>query len=368
MNNRNRISISITDVSRTRYFTIKQSTKRNVLVGLVLGLCAIPALSGYIVWQHKRASGSDARIFDLEHQVGKLEIHNGLLIEQVAAYNELARTIERELVEIARVGGVEGHHVAASAHEYGNSPQQLANRLLALRNFYREKEEEYTEIRRRVEKAEGVIGREGKPAEGASLQVDWEKRMEELEIGARLEHLLHSDLPSGFPTANRKITSEFGNRIHPVTKIYGFHNGTDLRSPIGAKVRATANGVVRSADTKRYSGKRIVIEHSYGFETYYAHLHKLLVEPGTVVRKGDVIAISGNTGRSDGPHLHYEVRYLGKPLNPKSFLQWEFGTHDIFKEVEAIDWGPLVDMMQRRNSPGQEVQLSQVGPEVPSNN
>ncbi|MGI9311523.1 MAG: M23 family metallopeptidase, partial [bacterium] len=174
------------------------------------------------------------------------------------------------------------------------------------------------------------------------------ERAEMAAFSARQENILLTSIPNGFPTESTVITSRYGPRIHPVTKVRHFHNGVDIRAKGHVPVYATADGIVRAADHSRLSGNRVVVRHNFGFESYYAHLHKLQATPGDVVRKGDVIGLSGNSGQSAGPHLHYEIRYLGKPLNPSAFLDWRFGSHEIFTQVEEVKWPSLLSLINQR--------------------
>lgn len=118
-----------------------------------------------------------------------------------------------------------------------------------------------------------------------------------------------------------QICSPFGVRFHPIYRRYIKHDGVDLAVEYGNKVRAGADGVVKFAGWQAGYGLLIIINHEYGYETRYGHNSKLLVHPGQVVKKGQVICLSGNTGESTGPHVHYEVRFKGEPIDPVPFLK-----------------------------------------------
>src|SRR5690606_35104869 len=111
-------------------------------------------------------------------------------------------------------------------------------------------------------------------------------------------------------------------RRDPVTGRLGvFHEGLDIAARTGTPIRAAAAGTVTIARRNGNYGLLVEIKHgSYGFCTRYAHASKLLVKQGQTVKKGDIIAYVGSTGKSTGPHLHYEVRLHGKPVNPKNYL------------------------------------------------
>ncbi len=116
------------------------------------------------------------------------------------------------------------------------------------------------------------------------------------------------------------ITSKFGYRKSPFTGRKEFHSGLDIANKSGTKLIATANGRVSYAAKKMYIGNMIVIDHGFGRVTKYGHLKKLLVKRGQKVKRGDVIGLLGNTGRSTGPHVHYEVRINGTPVNPLKYI------------------------------------------------
>jgi murein DD-endopeptidase MepM/ murein hydrolase activator NlpD len=130
-------------------------------------------------------------------------------------------------------------------------------------------------------------------------------------------------MPSIRPIAG-EITSEFGMRVHPVYNRMMFHAGTDFSASVGTRVVATADGTVSSSGFEKGGyGKKVVIDHGFGFQTVYAHLSKAVVRQGQHIRRGDIIAFSGNTGRSTGPHLHYEVRKDGFVVNPTAYFPEE---------------------------------------------
>ncbi len=125
--------------------------------------------------------------------------------------------------------------------------------------------------------------------------------------------------PSLWPV-NGLLRSSFGGRSDPFSGEGAFHTGIDLVAPTGTPVHATADGVVASAGWSGAYGKLVVIDHGNGLDTYYAHLSQFLIIPGQEVRRGQVVALSGGTGRATGPHMHYEVRLHGTPINPYKYL------------------------------------------------
>ena len=119
---------------------------------------------------------------------------------------------------------------------------------------------------------------------------------------------------------NGRITSNFGWRAHPIKKTRLFHNGLDIAVPSGTRVKAAAGGKVVHSGWMNGFGYTVIIDHGRGIETLYAHNSKVSVAKGSMVNKGQVVALSGNTGLSTGPHLHFGVLQNEKPLNPKNYL------------------------------------------------
>ena len=147
-----------------------------------------------------------------------------------------------------------------------------------------------------------------------------------------------ASIPSIQPVPNKKLehmASGYGYRIDPIYKITEFHKGMDFTAPIGTEVHVTGDGVV---ETVNYSfegyGNEIVVNHGYGYRTRYAHLSKFNVKPGQKVVRGDVIGRIGSTGKSTGPHLHYEVMKNGNVLNPVYFYYNDLKDAEFEKMVE----------------------------------
>jgi murein DD-endopeptidase MepM/ murein hydrolase activator NlpD len=180
-----------------------------------------------------------------------------------------------------------------------------------------------------VEKSQSVIGMQETLPDTLRDLVDLRAavlaRMEKIEPDKRtnpadLEKQLRllAAAPHLWPTEVRRISSKFGYRT-----LYGqleFHNGIDIPMWYGSDILATKDGVVTSAGWQGDYGWAIEIEHEMGFATIYGHNSKLLVKKGDEVKAGDVIALSGNSGRSTGPHLHYEIRLNDVPVDPLKYL------------------------------------------------
>jgi murein DD-endopeptidase MepM/ murein hydrolase activator NlpD len=122
-------------------------------------------------------------------------------------------------------------------------------------------------------------------------------------------------------TVTRRFTSGFGIRRDPINGKYSRHNGMDFAAPWASPVTATADGVVRFAGTRSGFGRVVEINHGNGFVTRYAHMSRIVVKRGDKVSLHTKVGELGSSGRSTGPHVHYEVLYKGKPLNPRRFIE-----------------------------------------------
>ena len=137
------------------------------------------------------------------------------------------------------------------------------------------------------------------------------------KVAARLDYL--NSIPSAYPVYGT-ITSPFGMRKSPFGYGTEFHPGIDISVPVGTPVKAAGKGVVTYAGWLSGYGNAVIIDHGYGIESVYGHNSEILVKVGQSVKRGDIIAKSGNTGRSTGPHVHFEVRVNGNPVDPMKYL------------------------------------------------
>ncbi len=137
---------------------------------------------------------------------------------------------------------------------------------------------------------------------------------------------------------NIKISSYFGERDDPFTLFQKMHTGIDFQGPLNTKIVSTADGIVTLTKYSRTGyGNEIVIDHGSGYCTRYAHLNKILVNEGQEVKRGELIGLMGNTGRSTGTHVHYEVWYDSKPINPIYFFADDLTPEEFEKLAEKTD-------------------------------
>ncbi len=144
--------------------------------------------------------------------------------------------------------------------------------------------------------------------------------VDEIKEYLRVQKNIYLATPLGWPVSG-KMTSSFGMRENPFTQEPSFHSGVDISAKAGTAIQATAEGAVSYAGCTSGSGYVVVLEHGLGFSTVYAHNSKNAVKVGQKIRRGDVIAYVGSTGKSTGPHVHYEIWDKRRSVNPKKFLQ-----------------------------------------------
>ncbi len=202
------------------------------------------------------------------------------------------------------------------------------------------KKNELDALSNSLKKIETLIGLT--PDDNSSLH----QRVNITELTSQQRATLMQFIPNGSPIEYKGITSKYGYRIHPTLHKKEFHRGTDLRARMKTPVYATADGMVEWAGFHKKSGfgNLVILVHNYGFRTTFAHLHSIVVKNNQFVRKGQLIGYTGNSGLSNGPHLHYEVRYINRTFNPYWFIKWTQENYDeIFEKVKRLPWQSLIE-------------------------
>jgi murein DD-endopeptidase MepM/ murein hydrolase activator NlpD len=180
-----------------------------------------------------------------------------------------------------------------------------------------------------VSVAYGLNRNVGKPADSAKLSPSFRDSLEEYNF---LQSSNISRIYRTYPTkwqtetrpnlwpVNGQLLSPFGGRTDPFAGGGEMHPGVDISANMGTQVHAAADGIVAQAEWSSGYGKLVVVDHGNGMQTYYAHLSQWMVVPGQEIRRGEIVGLSGATGRVTAPHLHYEVRIGGTPVNPYPYL------------------------------------------------
>ena len=206
-----------------------------------------------------------------------------------------------------------------------------------------EKAQEYDNIKDKISSMEELVGLRVNEEENV------DNRLDEIDLTMMQQKTFFDNIPSGDVMAYSDISSKFGWRENPILKRKEFHTGVDLRANIGTPILAPADAVIKFITYNQNSGYGNVISlvHNYGFESSYAHLqNKPVVKEGQFVKKGDLIAYSGNSGMSTGPHLHYEVKFIGRTLDPEPFLRWRGSNFiEIFKKEKRVTWESLIKLI-----------------------
>ncbi len=161
---------------------------------------------------------------------------------------------------------------------------------------------------------------------------------DEIEKLAVDKDLMAEVVPAIMPLDKTKLRGDigaFGMRMHPILKRWIGHEGIDMGAATGTPVYATGTGLVSDQKPQSGYGIQIVIDHGFGYRTRYAHLSKSLVKPGQLVKRGELIGEVGSTGRSTGPHLHYEVIYRGRPVNPINYISRDMSEEEFRTITES---------------------------------
>lgn len=200
-----------------------------------------------------------------------------------------------------------------------------------------------------------------------------EERIDAAAIDSAVRATMFRLIPNDSPMTYQRISSPFGSRVNPITGKRHVHTGIDLTCKRGEQILAPADGVVETVRPgNRGYGNYLTLRHSFGFSSSFAHLSKFSVKSGEFVSKGDVIAKCGNSGNSTGPHLHYEVRFLGRALNPQYLMDWTPENFNYaFEKEKKVKWGPLVQLIDNvvrlqinlTNSPYRDTSISTVSSE-----
>ena len=173
------------------------------------------------------------------------------------------------------------------------------------------------------------------------------KSYDEILELTKTKEIRMENIPSIQPVMNKdlkRVASGYGMRIDPVYHVRRFHQGMDFTAPTGTEVFATGNAKVEFAGWKQGYGNTVILDHGYGYKTLYAHLYKILVRKGQRVRRSDVIALVGNTGKSTGPHLHYEVRLNGRAVDPRNYYFNDLSPEEYDQMIQlSNNFGEMLD-------------------------
>lgn len=239
-----------------------------------------------------------------------------------------------------------------------NHVDELKKEKVELKQAIDSRTETLEAMNEQLLEAKKLIGLDSPKEEGEEVKQD-ENQTKNIQDGveseagpynlSKKEFLFLSNLvPNGKPLDYRRISTRFGFRRHPITKRKQFHPANDLAADLGTPIYAPAGGVVVYAGKKKFYGNFLLIRHGLGFATAYGHLHRIGVKSGEYVKKGQLVALCGNTGRSTGSHVHYELRYLSKWLDPEPFMKrWSYKSYkEVMKKNPQVDWEELIKSLK----------------------
>lgn len=300
--------------------------------GALLGLFFVALLSVIMLLNYWSVMGQ----IDENKQ---LKLENRRLKQQVQVFQNKMSTLESTMERVKTFAT--RLKVITNIEDRGNLIQSLNDKIPdASTNIgtavAQTSGESKTEPENSMTEAEKLAGTDGEDPETLLLRRDYEKMETKfLELNYKsllVEQVLQDQYElladqkaflAALPTRKPAIgyfTSGFGVRRSPFGGREKMHEGLDIANYPGTTIKATADGVVVHSDIKPGYGQTVIVDHGYGLETWYAHNRKITVKKGQKVHRGDAIAQLGNSGRSTGPHLHYEVRVHGTPVDPLSYI------------------------------------------------
>lgn len=296
------ITISIPAKSGVQNFYVSRTTLL-VSIAATIGALALGVGYGVYSWQQEVQTEQEFRLLvsqleDIEAQKQNLEL---LYQEQVQETHNLSQELEEKRDQVSILG-------------------------------------------KRVFDVESVLGLAD---ENSIDENNLENRIDAAAIDSAVRATMFRMIPNDSPLNYLRVSSSYGRRTNPITGKRHTHTGIDLTCKRGEEIYAPADGVIETVrpSSKGY-GNFLTLRHSFGFMSSYAHLQRFKVRSGQFVSKGDLIATCGNSGNSTGPHLHYEVRFLGRALNPQYTMDWTPENFNyLFEKEKKVKWAPLVKLI-----------------------
>ncbi|MES1190535.1 MAG: M23 family metallopeptidase [Steroidobacter sp.] len=302
-------------------FSKRWARARHVELGhpLVLGamiFCASFLLGGAFLagahWNSAQFVAAPADASDLERQESQIHSMRVKLEEQLADLAARVGQVNAQMLRLNALGKrlTEMAHLDKGEFNFDAPPPQGGPEI-----------DDVMDVDSDMHQTSEAAGQLGDVLESLQAQlIDRERQLVILETFITAKQLTKLAVPHGMPVSGSYISSEFGRRVDPFTGVLGFHPGVDLAVSEGTLVHSVAPGVVTWAGERAGYGNLVEVNHGNGYVTRYAHNERVLVHVGDKVNKGQVISQVGSTGRSTGPHLHFEVLKNGQAVNPLSYL------------------------------------------------
>lgn len=302
------LTVAVSSIAGTRFLNLSPRTIRNLKLSLLVIMLTFVCLASFLALQLGNASQSIRQAQQLADKAQRLEQQLADKESQLEQQRLDAQMIKQDLEQTI-----------------SNSKKELV----------------YVE-----QKLRGIESAMSLPDEALELR----ERADIAALSTAARHQMLQLIPSGKPVKVGYLSSKYGRRTHPVKKTKSMHRGIDYAVNIGTPIYAPADGVIElTRKSNKGSGNFLRIIHSFGFTSSYSHLKAFKVKAGEYVKKGDLIGLSGNTGLSTGYHLHYEIRLVGRALNPLPFTQWEMTNFAaIFESNKDVEWDYLVNKIESR--------------------
>lgn len=298
---KNRYYVTITDLKGMKCYSFDKIVKKYLfMVGISLIVSITALIVVVLVLNHKVKQYSYYRIQN-EELVGKIEENKKQYLAQIE-----------------------------------ETKKELSKRELELEN-----------ITVKIDEIEKLMGEDI----NSEMELSETEKLDLAKMSVLDRKFLLQVIPNGIPLDPfRGYSSLFGTREHPILEKTIYHYGLDFKGTKGTKIMTPADGIVEFAGYNSGGfGNLVIVDHGYGFKTYYAHMSVIAVKVGDVVIKGQKLGEVGSTGRSTGPHLHYEIHYLGKRVNPMSFTEWNIDNYNsLFEKEKGVKWQSLVEMIKHQ--------------------
>jgi len=297
--------LSSTHKKRLSFLIIPSTTNRILKFSIpywipaFISLFAILTLSCTYIFSYMFFDASDSLAL-AELRIHKLELENAVQYEEIAFLNNSSREINTKLRDL-------------------NLLQDKVKNMVGLEDNSKEEIVSYLVTRSDVRSSLFSSNYQDDIGSLNNLIESQKKSMQQLIVDVE-EQLKYLDARPDFFPAEGRLSSPFGYRISPFSRRREFHHGIDIANSTNTPIHAAGSGVVTFSGYQSAYGRVIIISHGYGYTSVYAHNRSNLVEVGDHVKKGDMIAKMGSTGRSTGPHLHFEIRINGDTIDPKTIL------------------------------------------------
>jgi len=290
-----KITITIPTGKEEQHFSI---SRKHLLLAITATVTAIGSIAGYFYFHQQQIATLNQELTQTREQKATLE---QLYEEQMDTSHTLSQELEQKRDQLHVLG-------------------------------------------KRVYDVESVLGlSDDAPLGDQNL----EDRLDAAAVDSAVRATMFRMIPNDTPLDYQRISSSYGRRTNPISGKRHTHTGIDLTCKRGTSIVAPADGVIETVrPSKKGFGNFLTVRHSFGFMTSYAHLQYFKVKSGQFVSKGEEIATCGNSGNSTGPHLHYEVRFLGRSLNPQYTMDWTPDNFNyLFEKEKKVKWAPLVKLI-----------------------